>query len=188
MRCESCGLVFVPERFFLTSDAEKEQYDFHENHPADLNYRAFLSRLFDPLIERVPPGACGLDFGSGPGPTLSVMLAESGRPTEVYDPFYAPNPYVWNQTYEFITTTEVLEHLHRPAEELKRLWSVLKPGGWMGIMTRRLPPLDQFANWHYKNDPTHVVFFASESFEFLASQWNAELQLIGGDVTLLRKP
>jgi len=180
--------VFVPKRFFLSAELEKSHYDCHENDPADGNYRAFLARLFDPLIERIAAGASGLDFGSGPGPTLSVMLAESGRPTRIYDPFYAPDQSVWSETYDFITATEVLEHLHRPAEELQRLWSHLKPGGWLGVMTKRLPELARFATWHYKDDPTHVAFFDEETFRYLAERWHADLNLVENDVVLMRKP
>jgi len=50
-----------------------------KNSPDDPRYRAFLSRLFIPLNERIAPESCGLDFGSGPGPTLSVMFEEQGH-------------------------------------------------------------------------------------------------------------
>ncbi len=185
--CQICRLVYVPERYFLPPEVERQQYDFHENDPSDANYRAFLSRLFDPLVEHVPRGASGLDFGSGPGPTLSVMLIESGRSAIVYDPFYAPDQSVWEKSYDFITATEVFEHLHRPAEELGRIWDHLRPGGWLGIMTKRLPDPGRFPTWHYKNDPTHVAFFADETFRFLANRWRADLQLVRNDVVLMRK-
>jgi len=45
---------------------------------ADPRYRRFLARLAEPLIAHLPKGARGLDFGCGPGPTLSLMLREAG--------------------------------------------------------------------------------------------------------------
>ena len=49
---------------------------------------------------------------------------------EIFDPFYAPDSKVLEQQYDFITTTEVLEHLHHPRSELDQLWSCLKPRGF----------------------------------------------------------
>jgi SAM-dependent methyltransferase len=188
LRCENCGLVFVPSQYFLSSEAEKACYDLHQNNPADANYRRFLSRLAQPLIKLLRPGARGLDFGSGPGPTLSLMLAEAGYPTTIYDPLYEPNAAVWQDEYDFITASEVIEHLHRPMSDLQRLWKVLKPGGCLGIMTKRVFDAAAFAAWHYKDDPTHVVFFSEETFAWLARRWSAELQVVGDDVVLIRKP
>jgi SAM-dependent methyltransferase len=188
LRCRECGLVFVPARYHLPAAAEKACYDQHQNSPEDADYRRFLDRLFQPLVENLQQGARGLDFGSGPGPTLSVMLEEAGFPTAIYDPFYAPDTFVWRNQYDFVTASEVVEHLHRPMTDLERLWNSLKPGGWLGIMTKRVIGPDAFAEWHYKNDPTHVVFFAEETFVWLARKWNAGLEVVAADVVLLQKP
>jgi SAM-dependent methyltransferase len=185
--CQDCGLVFVPARYFLSPREEKACYDLHQNNSEDLHYRQFLNRLAQPLLRVLAPGARGLDFGSGPGPTLSLMLTEAGYPTDIFDPYYAPHPAVWSDEYDFVTATEVVEHLHRPLGELQRLWAVLKPGGWLGIMTKRVVNQTAFTKWHYKNDPTHVTFFSEQSFAWLAKHWSAELRLIGADVVLLRK-
>jgi len=188
LRCDVCRLVFVPGRYHLPPRDEKAHYDLHQNDFGDVDYRRFLGRLFHPLIAKLRPGARGLDFGSGPGPTLSVMLNEAGFPTALYDPFYAPHEGVWSQRYDFVTASEVVEHLHHPMFELGRLWSVLEPGGWLGIMTKRVTSDADFRNWHYKNDPTHVVFFAQETFAWVAARWSAKLEFSGPDVVLLHKP
>ncbi len=186
-RCRTCDLVFVPPGEFLSRDAERACYDLHENSPDDQRYRAFLARLAEPLQSRLPPGARGLDFGSGPGPTLSVMLTEAGFPTRIYDPYYAPDRDVFRETYDFVTASETIEHLHRPRFELDRLWSLLRLGGWLGIMTKRWISQEAFASWHYKQDPTHVIFFSEGTFRWLAKRWNARLDVISDDVLLLQK-
>ena len=76
-QCETCNLVYVPNRYYLSSKAEKAVYDLHQNSPDDPEYRRFLSRLFIPMMGRINPKSRGLDFGSGPGPTLSVMFEEA---------------------------------------------------------------------------------------------------------------
>jgi SAM-dependent methyltransferase len=187
LQCSRCGLVFVPPHERLSSAEEKARYDLHRNDPYDPGYRSFLSRLAVPLLARVPAGSEGLDFGCGPGPALPVMLLEQGRPMTVYDPFYAPDDSVWLRNYDFITATEVLEHLHRPGEELSRLFRVLRPGGWLGIMTKLLPDHKSFQNWSYMRDYTHVCFFSHETFEYIAAHWNASLEFPGSDVVLFQK-
>ena len=84
-------LVFVPARFYLDRGAERAEYDLHQNEPGDAGYRAFLSRLLEPLTERLEPGARGLDFGCGPGPALAEMLREAGFDVSLYDSFYLPD-------------------------------------------------------------------------------------------------
>lgn len=186
--CETCHVVFVPPEQFLSAEEEKAAYDHHQNSPDDPDYRRFLSRLFIPVNQQLPPGSHGLDFGSGPGPTLSKMFEEAGHSMTIYDYFYANDRSVLEQPYDFITATEVVEHLHRPNQELEGLWHILKPGGILGIMTKRVKNREAFAKWHYKNDLTHVCFFSEATFQWLAEQWQAELTIVGNDVVLLKKP
>ncbi len=180
-------MVFVLPDQFLSPEAEKAVYDQHQNSPDDVAYRHFLGRLFEPVSQRIAPHSTGLDFGSGPGPTLSVMFTEAGHTMRIYDPFYAPDTTPFQQHYDFITTSEVAEHLHQPRQELDRLWSCLKPKGVLGIMTKRVEDQAAFSLWHYKNDPTHVCFFSMETFAWLAAYWGAELTVCGKDVVVFRK-
>lgn len=190
LRCEHCKLVFVPQEFHLSSADEQAQYDLHENNPDDSGYRTFLSRLADPLLERLPANAQGLDFGCGPGPCLSVMLEEQGHSVALYDLYYADNRELLavDADYDFITATEVIEHLSQPMDELRRLWRLLKPGGYLGLMTKLVADADKFANWHYKTDPTHISFFSVQTFEYISQQWDSSAEIIGADVIIFRKP
>ena len=181
-------MVFVPSAQHLSASDEKAEYDLHQNSPDDAGYRSFLGRLAAPLLERLSPGSAGLDFGCGPGPTLSLIFKEASHRMAVYDPFYAQDPAVFDDKYDFITATEVVEHLHRPGEELDRLWAVLQPGGWLGIMTKMVIDREAFAAWHYKNDLTHVCFFCRQTFSWWAGTYGASLIFSGNDVVLLRKP
>ncbi len=180
-------MVFVPRIFHLTQSAEKTEYDLHRNSLNNLGYRRFLSRLFEPMRNLLPRNAIGLDFGSGPGPTLSVMFAEAGYSMRIYDPFYADDSSVWESDYNFITASEVVEHLRNPDVNLNRLWGQLKPNGVLGLMTKLVLDRDAFSKWHYKNDLTHVSFFSRETFEWLGEQWGVVPQFIGADVILFRK-
>lgn len=188
LRCPECGLIFVPERYRLEPAEELERYGHHENSPSDPAYRDFLGRLFSPLNRELPPGSRGLDFGSGPGPTLHLMFEEAGHRMRIYDPFFAGDSSVFGETYDFITATEVAEHLFRPGLELERLWSCLRGGGYLAVMTGLSRGRKAFAKWHYIRDETHVAFFSRGTFEWLAEKWNAECRFCEGDVTIFQKP
>ena len=106
----------------------------------------------------------------------------------IYDHFYAKNPGVFDQKYDFIAASEVVEHLHNPRAELDKLWGCLKPGGLLGIMTRLLTEKIDFDNWHYKREDTHVCFFTKESFEWLGSRWNVRPRFKDDSVILFKRP
>ncbi len=186
-RCTCCHLIHVPSTHFLSPLKEKCEYDKHQNSPQDDNYRKFLNRLFTPLKSRIKPNSYGLDFGSGPGPTLSLMFEEAGHRMSIYDPIYAPQKTILTSRYDFITASEVVEHLHDPESELMHIWSILKPGGWLGIMTKLAQNQIAFSKWHYKNDLTHVCFFSTQTMEWLSKHWQADLVIIGKDVILFQK-
>ncbi|MEP1214430.1 MAG: class I SAM-dependent methyltransferase [Marinobacter sp.] len=172
---------------WLDERRERAVYDLHDNDPRDEGYRRFLSKLTGPLLERLAPGARGLDFGCGPGPALAAMLREAGMEMALYDPFYYPDTSALGQQYDFITCTEVVEHLHRPAEIFRRLDRLLAPGGLLGVMTCFQTDDERFANWHYRRDPTHIVFYRRATMQWLASAHGWALEVPAKDVAFFRK-
>ena len=187
LQCKQCTLIFIPLKYLPSREEEKAQYDLHKNNPTDTGYRNFLNRLTKPLLERLEPKSSGLDFGCGPGPTLSVMLEEAGHKMSIYDPIYHPNYQLLTESYDFITATEVFEHLHEPKKDLKILYSALKKNGWLGIMTKRALGKESFARWHYTHDPTHVCFWSETTFNWLGNQWQTIAEFPAADVVLFQK-
>ncbi|MFW6142713.1 MAG: class I SAM-dependent methyltransferase [Desulfovermiculus sp.] len=187
-RCPECHLVYVPQEEHVGPDEEKARYDRHTNQIHEPGYRTFLSRILDPLRQLMPPPALGLDFGCGPGPALAAMAREGGYTMAVFDPFYAPDPKVWNTGYDFITCTEVVEHLRQPGIILPWIWPFVRPGGLLAIMTKLVLSQSAFAHWHYIRDETHVSFFSHATFQWLAAALPAGLSFYGQDVIFLHKP
>lgn len=182
-------LIFVAREDLLSPQGEKARYDLHENHPNNPGYRQFLGQLAQPLLQRLdPPPLKGLDFGSGPGPTLSIMLEEQGYEMTLYDPFYAPQTEALESTYDFVTCTETVEHFHNPGREWDLLIGLVKPGGWLGIMTQLVDDLEAFPKMHYINDRTHVSFFSRYTFQFLSQRDGLPVEFIGDNVVLIHKP
>jgi SAM-dependent methyltransferase len=186
--CAGCGLVFLHPADRLTLAAEHAHYGLHRNTAVDPRYRAWLDRLAQPLQQRLRPGAHGLDYGCGPGPALAAMLTERGHPTAVWDPLFAPDPAPLQAAYDFVTCTEVLEHIHTPLAALAQWDRLLRPGGWLAVMTHWWQPGTDLARWHYTRDPTHVALYGPPSLGWIARRLGWTLDCPARDIALFRKP
>lgn len=187
-RCGVCEARFLDPTQQPAADEEYSCYLSHENHPDDPGYRHFLGKFAEPLLARLPAASLGMDYGCGPAPALAAMLRQAGHSVALYDPFFHPETSVLRATYDFVTCTETAEHFHRPAEEFARLMALVRPGGWLGIMTCFQTEDTRFANWHYRRDPTHVVFYREETLRYLAASWGWSIEVPVKDVALLRRP
>ncbi len=186
-RCKICDLVYVSSSDFISKVEEKQKYNKHQNSIKNQGYVDFLNRLLKPLNSQLPPNLKGLDFGSGPGPTLNIIMKGNGHDMDIYDFFYHDDKSVFEKTYDFITATEVVEHLHRPYFEIKRLWDMIEVGGYLGIMTAFRPNREEFQDWYYKRDLTHICFFTEDTFYWLANVLGAELTIPQNGVVILKK-
>lgn len=184
--CPGCGLHYLDPGHRLAPAEERERYLLHE--PGDEGYARFVSPLLERIAEFTPPGpeVRGLDFGAGQAPVLSVWLRERGYDMSIYDPYFFPEAV--QPPFDFIVACEVAEHLYDPPAELRRLKSWLRPGGHLYLMTSILKPTTDFANWYYRRDPTHVVFYTPQTIDWIAQ--NLGFQKVGanisGNVVVLR--
>jgi len=182
LRCPECALIFVPPEFHVSAEEEKERYEEHNNDYNDAGYRRFLERITDPVGAKFSKGAEGLDFGCGPTPLLAGILNEMGFDMEVFDPFYAANRAVLETEYDFVVTTEVVEHLAAPLETLKKMFSLIRPDGMLAVMTRPFDESIDFKGWHYKNDCTHICFFCLEAFDWISEEMNIPYRRVENDI------
>ncbi len=199
-RCPRCDLVFVPAEQHIAPAAARNRYLQHRNTPSDAGYRKFLGRLARALVPRLKPGSSGLDYGSGPGPTLSGMLVEQGFPMAVYDLYFAADPATLQCSYDFITCTETVEHFTQPSAEFSRLEGLLQPGGLLGIMTQ-MRNADQgvsgaatggrtdqaFAKWWYLRDETHVGFYSASTMRWIAQRFGWQVDFPAPTITIFQK-
>ncbi len=169
-RCKVCSIIFVPTEFHVSTKSEKARYEEHNNDPDDIRYRQFLERIAVPIRERLDFGAKGLDFGCGPTTLLADILKEDGFAMEVFDPFYETDSSVLDNKYDFIVSTEVVEHLNDPLPEFKKLLAMLNKNGILAIMTKPYENSIDFKTWNYKNDRTHIGFYSIDTFDWLAGE------------------
>lgn len=186
-QCSNCQLVFVRPDEFLSPNEEKARYDLHENDPADAGYQQFLAQVLTPLLPQLSRGMQGLDFGCGPGPALKHLLEQRGMHMQVYDPYYANDETALERQYDFVTCTEVVEHFYDPAKDWRRLAGLVKPGGWLAVMTSLLLPTIEFSTWYYPTEPSHVMFYTPQTMFFLAEELELRLEFLDSPVILFSK-
>lgn len=187
LRCKTCAARLLHPHHRPDRQTEEAHYLTHRNDPDDPDYRRFLSQLAEPLLQRLPAGASGLDFGCGPGPALAAMLREAGHEVALYDPFFQPDETPLEQNYDFVTCSETAEHFHHPADEFDRFDQLLRPGGWLALMTAFAPADDDFAAWHYHRDPTHVVFYSPATLRAIAAARGWTCEIPAANVALMQK-
>lgn len=190
-RCTHCQATLLDAAQWPDRQHEEAEYRLHRNDVADGRYRQFLARLAGPLLERLAAanaGLSGLDYGCGPAPALAAMLTDAGHHMALYDPLFFNDPAVLENRYGFITCTEVAEHFRAPHAEFARLDRLLEPGGWLALMTRLQTDDAAFAGWHYRRDPTHIVFYREHTFRVVAAQRGWRCELPCDNVVLMAKP
>lgn len=184
--CGNCWLVFVPKEEHLDPVQEKARYETHQNSIENAGYCNFLRRLLNPMLQFVEPGMRGLDYGCGPGPTLALLAETEGLECDNYDPFFFSKPY--EDQYDFVLATEVIEHFRSPREDIGRMVASIRPNGFWGVMTELWECEDQFADWYYTRDPTHICFYHRKTFEFISDLFGFDpLWSDGKRVFILKK-
>jgi SAM-dependent methyltransferase len=146
--------------------------------------------LVDREIRHLPakPGGRLLDVGCGSGAFLTQM-AELGWRTQGIDPDPAAVAQAHEAglnvtqatladldldehagAYDAITLSHVIEHLHDPAEDMRGISRLLRPGGLLWIATPNLEALSlrRFGrDWRGLEPPRHLVIFTRASLERL---------------------
>jgi 2-polyprenyl-3-methyl-5-hydroxy-6-metoxy-1,4-benzoquinol methylase len=134
-----------------------------------------------------------LDYGAGPSPVLTVLLAREGFNVRGYDPnFTEPhNPCSItseNSVVDAVVSTEVFEHFRDPAREMDRIARLLRPDGLLVVMTALVTEDVSLDTWHYTNDATHIVFYTEGTFEYIARRWGFRVEECdGGRLVVLRR-
>jgi SAM-dependent methyltransferase len=169
--CQNCAGIFRAAAFLPTPEAEKSRYETHNNDIHDPRYQQFVSPITQAVLAGFTKHHQGLDFGAGTGPVISYLLQKQGYDIQQYDPFFHPAPELLRATYDYIVCCEVIEHFQHPDKEFELLRKLLKPNGSLFCMTVVYEESIDFGSWYYKNDPTHVFFYRSETLRWIKNQF-----------------
>tara|TARA_Y100001937_G_scaffold122491_1_gene183504 strand:- start:212818 stop:213726 length:909 start_codon:yes stop_codon:yes gene_type:complete len=80
--------------------------------------------------------------------------------------------------YDLITLWASIEHLRSPSEAMKKISSMLKPGGMLILSTCRWGALSkvQGPSWRFLNVPEHLFYFSTNTMEKLARRHGLQAQ------------
>jgi len=187
--CQHCECISLDPAYLLTLEKEHSLYNNHQNSLENQGYVQMFEDFLDYFWSDLASKDTSLDFGSGPTPVLSQLLHKRGVHVDCYDKFYQPIQCYENQTYDFITSTEVFEHLENPVAVLTLLAHHLQADGTIALMTL-FHQNDQahFLTWWYRRDPTHITFYTPKTLEVLAHQCGLEvIKTDGKRIAILKK-
>ena len=179
-RCTSCGYISRDRSARLSLVDEMKRYRLHENSIEDDAYVAWLERFLAFALDPFPAAEDRLlDFGSGPEPVMAKLMEEKGLNVTIEDRFFSPG--IPPGPFRIITAVEVFEHIPNPFSVLENLRRRIVEGGRLCISTELLPVHpEEFENWHYRSDPTHIGFFTREGLSSAARRAGFEEEKCDG--------
>ncbi len=174
--CGSCDLIFLPANQMPPPSKERQRYLEHDNTFATSGYVSmfedFIADYIKPYKSKI---TTALDFGCGPGPVLAAMLKEEGIKVDIYDPYFFPGEKHLKNQYDLITSTEVFEHLTRPAQEIRKLLDLLRPDKYLALMTSLHPGPQKLGQWNYRKDDTHITFYSWETMNWIEKNFPVKI-------------
>ncbi|MDW7761251.1 MAG: class I SAM-dependent methyltransferase [Acidobacteriota bacterium] len=169
--CDGCSGLYRNKTFYPTPEEERKRYEEHNNDVHDENFRKFVSPVTRHVLAHFRPDHRGLDFGSGTGPVVSEVLKGKGYDIRQYDPFFADDPALLRENYDYIVCCEVMEHFHDPDAEFRMLHRLLKSTGHLICMTHLYGERIEFKRWYYKEDKTHVFIYHRDTIRHIAGNY-----------------
>lgn len=186
--CKNCNFIYRLEKYHLEENEEFDFYSKHKNSIEEESYRNYLSKFIDEAIFPFIKSGDALDFGCGPGPVLAHILEKNGFNCSIYDKNFYNNDDNINKKYDLIVSTEVFEHFVNPLEEITKLTSLLNKNGIISIMTMFRPSIEEFHNWWYRRDYTHISFYDLKTFDYIKEKFNLrELYTNNKNIIVLQK-
>ncbi len=182
-KCPQCSLIFTEHS--LDKEGQEEHYKGQWKNSSKEHVVALADNLLT-IINKYKKHKL-LDFGSGSG-SLTDEFTSRGIDTTPYEPMIHGNLKEQNYQDKFdaVIATEVIEHLPNLWNELKNIMEVLTHDGiaiFTTLMTNAFvdTPNEQFAfrKWWYKDDLTHVSFFCNRSLAKLSELRHFKIDVYG---------
>lgn len=186
MWINTCSKVYIPDvrGMLLMLETAYADWKARKHDPQAIRSSVMkfdLDTVYDtywkPLFETVPPKINYEKAGAALGPKLLLgagnnipveregwVLHDKTKTLPHIDVAWDLTKFPWpveDNTYGYIEAEDVLEHLRADMTDvMEELHRILKPGGYMFV---RVP---EAGSWQLMKDPTHVVGFMPDSFDY----------------------
>jgi Methyltransferase domain len=180
VRCDCCGLTFVPEEHHISPQQEILRYSRHTNHKTDKEYVAYLSSIAADVLLLPVASPRVLDFGSGPEHVLADILNGAGASCAAHDPLYGLNAAGQKGSFDIIVACESIEHVRNLPREIGLISGLLAPAGFVYVHTQLCDHVADFAAWWYIIDVTHINFFCGKTMGKVAQMMGKRIVRTNG--------
>ncbi len=187
VKCKSCGLVFCSR-----IPSEEELINHYSNYPIGYNADSIITRnRINELLDEFENFRINnkiLDVGCGPG----IFLIEAQkRGWDVYGTEFTDKQleYLLNKgiktlkgklardsfepnMFDVIISSEVIEHIYNPIEEINNFHRLLRKGGLLYLTTPNFNAIERFIlkeNYRIIEYPEHLCYYTSKTLHFLLS-------------------
>lgn len=176
----------------LNEPSAEELRAFYATYPVHEERSPITRRRFEELLDRFEPHRSTgrlIDVGCGAGFFLECAKE---RGWEVHGTEYGDravatcrargidiregplDPLVYEPgSFDVVCSFEVMEHLARPLDEMRRMLTLLRPGGLLYVTTPNFRSVGHFlagASWNVVNPPEHLTYFTPRTLRRAARQ------------------
>jgi 2-polyprenyl-3-methyl-5-hydroxy-6-metoxy-1,4-benzoquinol methylase len=188
VKSKSSGFVFCEK-----IPSEEELISHYNSYPIGYNHDSLVTRkrihTFLDGVEKYRKTNRILDVGCGPG---LFLIEAKKRGWEVYATEYSERQIAYlseqgiqakkgklnnnlfeNEAFDVVISSEVIEHINNPLEEMQQFYRLLRKGGLVYITT---PNFNAFERLWFKNHweiieyPEHLCYYTPKTIHLLLSK------------------